>query len=179
MSYRINNELLYLYLTFINGRRISDSITNTNIWSLAGIIDLLMEYLNTLKDKSNEELLKMAYEFTTWSPEMLQGVEQELKDRKILPPDLKEKKDTAIIQEDVELTEGKQASLLGQVIGWVTLLGFLGVFIGYHYAFSKRKSSFTDKIYYTYNESSRTNGKYLFYISLTLFTLILIYRYFI
>ena len=42
-------------------------------------------FTETVQNKSNEELLKMVYQFEEWSPEMLEAVEDELLKRKNLP----------------------------------------------------------------------------------------------
>ena len=113
--------------------------------------------------KTNDELLKMAYEFDEWSPDMLKTVEVELSKRNILPADINERKWQLVQKEDKLLAAGRDASTLGLIVGWVTVLGLLGIYMGYRYTFSKTKSRYTNKEYFTYNESSRKNGAYLFY----------------
>ena len=138
-----------------------------------------MDFLDTIKDKTDKELIKMVYDFNSWNPEMLSAVEQELNKRNILPTDLKEKKENLTIEENIELTKGKQAGLLGQVVGWLTVFGFLGIFMGYNYAYSKERSKYTDKIYFKYNESSRENGRYLFFTALVMSSFALFYKLFV
>ena len=106
------------------------------------------------------------------------GILYELSTRNILPSDIKEKKDTLKNEEDIALTEGKQAGLFGQVIGWLTVFSLLGVFMGYYYAYSKTISKYTGKAYFKYNEPSRQNGKYLFYTALVLSCLAIVYKVF-
>jgi len=113
--------------------------------------------------KTNDELLKMAYEFDEWSPDMLKTVEVELSKRNILPADINERKWQLVQKEDKLLAAGRDASTLGLIVGWVTVLGLLEIYMGYRYTFSKTKSRYTNKEYFTYNESSRKNGSYLFY----------------
>jgi len=113
--------------------------------------------------KTNDELLKMAYEFDEWSPDMLKTVEVELSKRNILPADINERKWQLVQKEDKLLAAGRDASTLGLIVGWVTVLGLFGIYMGYRYTFSKTKSRYTNKEYFTYNESSRKNGSYLFY----------------
>jgi len=116
--------------------------------------------------KTNDELLKMAYEFDEWSPDMLKTVEVELSKRNILPADINEKKWQLVQKEDKLLAAGRDASTLGLIVGWVTVLGLFGIYMGYRYTFSKTKSRYTNKEYFTYNESSRKNGSYLFYTAI-------------
>ena len=116
--------------------------------------------------KTNDELLKMAYEFDEWSPDMLKTVEVELSKRNILSADINEKKWQLVQKEDKLLAAGRDASTLGLIVGWVTVLGLLGIYMGYRYTFSKTKSRYTNKEYFTYNESSRKNGSYLFYTAI-------------
>ena len=81
------------------------------------------QFTETLQLKSNDELLKMVYEFDEWSPEMLTAVETELGERKILPDDISIRKQQAINEEHELLSKGTAASLGGQVFGCD---GFLG-----------------------------------------------------
>lgn len=138
-----------------------------------------MDFLETIKDKPDNELLKIVYEFHSWNPDMLSAVEQELSNRNILPSDIKEKKQTLTTEENIELANGKQAGLLGQVVGWLTIFGLLGIFIGYNYAYSKERSKYTDKIYFKYNEASRQTGRFLFFTALVLSSLALFYKLFV
>ena len=125
--------------------------------------------------KKTPELLQMVYAFKEWSPEMLSAVQSELLKRNALPPDIEENRKKLIQEEDNLYAKGREASALGIIGGWLAVSGLLGTFIGYHYAFSKVKSSFTDKVYFKYNESSRKKGKYLFYTSIAFAIGIIIY----
>ena len=129
-----------------------------------------------VETKSEDELLKMVYEFDEWSPEMLEAVQKELSKRNILPTDINIKRQKLSDIEEAELIDGKQASLLGEIVGWLTVFGLLGIFIGYNYSYSKVKSKYTGKQFFKYNESSRKNGSYLFYTSIILSTLGIIYK---
>ena len=138
-----------------------------------------MDFENLVNNKSDKELLEMVYDFTSWSPAMLNSIEQELSNRNILPTDLRSKKESLILEEDSILKPGRQAGLFSQVIGWLTVFGLLGIFIGYHHAFSKERSKYTDQTYFTYNEASRQHGKNLFYASVLLTSLALFYKLFV
>jgi hypothetical protein len=129
-----------------------------------------------IQEKSNAELLKMAYQLDQWSPEMLSEVEKELTKRNILPADLNARRQQLIDTEEARLIKGQQAGLFGQIIGWATVFGFLGIFIGYHYAFSRRRSKYTGKQYFTYNEPSRKGGTYLFYAAICISLAVLLYK---
>lgn len=129
-----------------------------------------------IREKSNAELLKMAYQFDQWSLEMLAKVEKELSERNILPDDLSARRQQLIDAEEARLVKGKQAGLFGHIIGWAAVFGFLGIFIGYHYAFSKSRSKYSGKQHFTYNESSRKAGSYLFYAAICISAVVLLYR---
>jgi hypothetical protein len=136
-----------------------------------------MEHFKEIvKKKTNPELQKIVYAFAEWSPEMLQAAQDELARRGALPDDLEQKKAKLIEEEDALLTEGRDASAMGIIAGWISVLGLLGIFIGYHYAFSKTTSIYTKKSYYKYNSSSRKNGKALFYVSMIAIGAIILYR---
>ncbi len=133
-------------------------------------------FIEIVKSKTNEELLQMVYEFAEWSPEMLASVEEELAYRNILPNDIKDRKQQLTEIEDEQLLQGKEASIIGQVIGWLTVLGILGIFIGHYYRFSKVRNRYSGKEYYRYNEHSKRNGSYLFYTAIILLSLEILYR---
>jgi hypothetical protein len=133
-------------------------------------------FKDVVQPKSDSELLKMIYEFDTWSPALLLAVEKELGRRNILPADINARRQKVVETEEAMLSKGKEASLVGQLVGWVTVFGLLGVFIGYNYAFSKVNSKYTEQIYFKYNENSRKNGTYLFYCSLVLSGFGIIYK---
>ena len=132
-------------------------------------------FLDIAKEKSNEELLTMIYQFAEWDPEMLSAVETELQTRGLLPDDIAARKQELIEKEDLALTNGQEASLAGQIFGWFGVLGLLGLFIGYNYTFSKVRSKFTQKEYYKYDKPSRDNGSYIFYTSVAVFILSILY----
>ena len=129
-----------------------------------------------VKEKTNEELLTTVYQFDQWDSEMLQAIEDELQNRQILPNDISERKQKIIDKDTADLEQGKEASLAGQIFGWLGVLGILGLIIGYNYAFTKSKSKYTGKKYYKYDEPSRDTGTYIFYISLTIFVLYFFYK---
>jgi hypothetical protein len=136
----------------------------------------MTDFSELVQNKSNSELLKMAYEFDGWSPGMLSAVENELLKRKILPGDIADRKKKMADGEDKELSRGQEASLVGQVVGWLTVFGIFGIAIGYTYAFSKVKGKYSDKSYFKYNEDSRKNGIYLFYTSIVLSIVAILYK---
>ena len=137
---------------------------------------MINNFQETVKNKSNDELLKIVYQFDQWSPEMLEAVEHELARRNILPTDISIRKQQSAEIEEEQLTKGKEPGLIGQIIGWLGVFGFLGIFIGYHYAFSKVRSKYTDTQYFRYNETARKNGSYLFYISMCLSVIAIFYK---
>lgn len=134
------------------------------------------DFIEQVRIKPNEELLKMVYEFDHWDPAMLNAVETELLKRNILPGDIHVKKKKLVEEEDIELSKGRKASAIGQVVGWITIFGLLGIYMGYNYAFSKVKSKYTEKEYFKYDPASRKNGIFLFYIATALFLIFIFYK---
>mgnify|MGYP006946116354 CR=1 FL=1 len=51
--------------------------------------------------------------------------------------------------------------------------GIFAVFIGYNFAYSKRKNSI-GKEFFVYDESTRKSGRIMFFLGLTIFTITLI-----
>ena len=133
-------------------------------------------FIEQVRVKPNEELLKMVYEFDNWDPGMLHAVETELSKRNILPGDIHLKKQKLIEEEDIKLSKGRKASGIGQVVGWLTIFGLLGIYMGYNYAFSKVKSKYTGKEYFEYDPESRKNGVFLFYIASAVLLIFIFYQ---
>ncbi len=91
--------------------------------------------------------------------------------RGILPEEIKLRKAALIEREDAVLSEGRESDWAGRVLGWAGIFGLLGIIIGYHHTFGKVMSKYTGKEYFKYNEQSRENGRYTFYIAVILHTL--------
>lgn len=136
----------------------------------------MIDFQEVLLAKTDEELLQMVYQFDKWSPRMLESVESELNARNILPVNIKTERERLIGEEEQKLVVGREASSLGLIAGWLTIFGFLGIVIGYNYAFSKTKSRYIDKKYFTYNEKTRKIGLPMFYVSLILSAGTLFYK---
>ena len=118
----------------------------------------------------------MVYQFAEWSADMQQAVEKELLERHLLPDDIAIRRQEIIDKDTFRLEQGKAASLMGQIFGWLGVLGLIGLVIGYNYAFSKTTSKYTGKTYRTYDGPSRDNGTYIFYISLTISIVYSLYK---
>ena len=126
--------------------------------------------------KTNEELLAMVYEFDKWSPEMMEAIETALAERNILPGDIQLRKQELIKEEETVLSAGREASITGQVVGWLGIFGLLGLFMGYHYAFSKVRSRYTQKQYFEYNDDSRKIGRNILFTAVIIWTFIIFYK---
>jgi hypothetical protein len=136
------------------------------------------DFHGSVISKSNEELLKMVYEFDLWSPEMLTAVEQELAQRNILPNDISSRKQQLAEAENAQLAAGKEASPFGQIFGWLTVFGPVGLAIGYNYAFSKAKCKYSNKTYFKYNEEARKRGRFLMIASIFVMVVLILARIF-
>ena len=151
-------------------------VRTSDIISKRHYIYFMNNFSNEVESRSDNDLLKMVYEFDVWCPEMLEAIQTELIKRDKLPSDVNEQKQKLIEIEEIQLVDGKQASLVGEIVGWLTVFGLLGIYIGYNYSFSKVKSNYTNKEYYRYSEDSRKRGSYLFYTSIVLSILGIIYK---
>lgn len=134
------------------------------------------DFTTVVQQKTDEELLKMVYEFDSWNSDMLVAVETELTQRNILPDDVAAKSQERITDEAAALEQGKDGNGAGIVIGWICVLGIIGLFLGYNYAFSKTRSKYTGKVYYKYDAHTRKNGAYIFYTSIAIFVLAMLYK---
>lgn len=130
-------------------------------------------YPEIVKEKSDEELLCMVYQDRQWETDILIEAEAELEKRGILPDEIKLRKAALIEKEDAVLSEGKESDWQGRIFGWIGIFGILGIIIGYHHTFAKVMSKYTGKAYFKYNEASRENGRYTFYIAIIFHTLFL------
>ena len=134
------------------------------------------QYKDFVTHQTNEALLLMVYQFTEWDEEMLLAVENELRQRNILPDDILAKKNKLIQQEDEFLAEGKEATFPQQFLGWIGILGVLGLIIGNELAFAKTTSKYTGKKYFKYDEASRENGRYMYYLSMAIIIAFCLYK---
>jgi hypothetical protein len=125
-----------------------------------------LQFDSAVKNKSNTELLSMVYQVDVWSPEMLEAVRNELSSRQILPADLHQKLQKQTEADEITMSKGKEGSVAVLILGWITVLGFLGLAIGYHYAYAKVRSNVTGKQYFKYDEDTRKDGKLLINVSL-------------
>ncbi len=133
-------------------------------------------YQNIVTQQSDEALLTIVYQFDQWDTEMLQAVEVELQNRNILPTDIALRKNELIYKEDKILSIGKEATFAQQFLGWIGIVGFLGLIIGYNLAFAKNISKYTGKAYFKYDDETRENGRYMYYISLTIVIVFALYK---
>jgi len=138
----------------------------------------MTDFREAVTSKSNEELLKMVYEFDKWNAEMLTAVEQELAHRNILPADISSRKKQLAEAEDAQLSAGKEASPFGQILGWLTVFGPVGLVIGYNYAFSKATCKYSTKTYFKYNEETRKRGRFLMIASIFVMVVLILARVF-
>ena len=134
------------------------------------------KFKDIVKEKPDEVLLVMVYEFDQWNAEMLGAVRDELSQRNLLPADIDTRRQCLIEKEHGELSNGRQASLAGQIFGWLGCLGLFGLIIGYQHAYAKTRSKYTGKAYFTYDEPSRENGSYIFYTACTVTALSVLYK---
>jgi hypothetical protein len=140
------------------------------------LISMENNFKSIVQKKQGRELLEMVYQFDEWSPEMLQAVQAELERRQMLPDDIAARKQEIIDREIALLSKGKPASLMGQLFGWIGVLGVFGLIIGYRYVFTKVKSKYTGQKFYKYDKPSRDNGQYIFYTSLAAWILFGLYK---
>ncbi len=133
-------------------------------------------YIESVTQQSDEELLKLVYQVEQLDKEMLDAVETELAVRNLLPEDLIIVKQSFIDKENLQLSEGKAATFPQQFLGWIGVVGILGLIIGYELAFAKTKSRYSDKEYFKYDETSRESGRYMYYISITIIIAFCLYK---
>lgn len=133
-------------------------------------------YPEIVKEKSDEALLAMVYHHGQWEEDIIIEAEAELDRRNILPEEIRLRQNAITAEEDGRLSEGIQADGPGQVLGWIGIFGILGIIIGYHHAFAKIKAKYSGKTYFKYNEVSRENGRYTFYVSVAIVVMWVVYH---
>lgn len=134
------------------------------------------DFSNLVVQYPSDELLTMVYQFEQWDDEMMAAVQNELAARNLLPADVSDRRNKVIEKEDEILSEGKVATFAQQFLGWIGVLGILGLIIGYELAFAKTTSSITNKQYFKYDEQSRESGRYMYYISLAIIIGFFLYK---
>lgn len=134
------------------------------------------DYAQQAAQFSDKQLLRIVYEFAEWDEEMQAAVQHELAMRELLPEDVAVRKEQVLKKDDAILSEGKEATFSQLALGWIGIFGLLGIIIGYHLAFAKIKSVYTGKEYFKYDDDSRENGKFMFYITITLAGLWVFYK---
>ncbi len=132
---------------------------------------------STLINYTDDELIKIVYQFYEWDADMLVAVQNKLILRGKLSEDIISKKNMEIVKEDAFLSQGKEASFSQQFLGWIGIVDVLGIIIGYELYFSKIKSHFTTQKYFKYNEDSRESGWYMFYTSLAFMIGFFVYKF--
>lgn len=138
------------------------------------------DFETIIKAKSDEELTDIFINPSDYQIEFIELVQQELVNRKIpIEALLKLQKEQSKIDDEV-LEMGEQGSQFWIVFAFIASIfwGIYGIFAGYNYAYSKRKTK-NGKEYYVYNESTRKYGKWMLIVSSTILGLALYLRFFL
>lgn len=133
------------------------------------------DFLETISSYSDADLFAIINSPGTYDEKAVIASENELEKRNLLPEEFIIRRNNLIFDEDERLSEGKPASSLQNFFGWLGIVAVLGIVIGYTLYYGKTKSIFTGKEYHTYNEESRENGRYMFYFSLILHAVFILY----
>jgi hypothetical protein len=134
------------------------------------------DFRTAVQQKTDDELLKMINDFDSWNNEMILAVEEELTKRNVSYENVTKRKQERIANEDAALQQGIDNTGFPIVIAWIFAAGLIGLLLGYHYAFSKTKSKYTDKVYYKYDEKTRKSGSNICYTAFAIIAIVLLYK---
>jgi len=133
---------------------------------------MIESFKDQISKKTDNELSDIFINNNKYQKEFVEFVELELK-RRNLPIDsiLELRKKNCQINDEF-LSIGDKGSPIWIAFGFIGSLvgGIFAVFLGYSYAYSKRKNSL-GKDFFVYDESTRKQGRIMFYLGLTIFGL--------
>lgn len=140
---------------------------------------MIESFEEQIAKKTDSELTDIYIEYFKYQKEFVDLVEEELRKRNLPIDSIIElrKKNEKIIDET--LTQGEQGSPVWITIGFFLSLlgGILAIFLGYSYAYSKKKNS-NGESFYVYNESTRKYGRIMFILGLFMLVLGLFFNIF-
>lgn len=140
---------------------------------------MIESFEEQIAKKTDNELTDIYIEYFKYQKEFVDLVEVELRKRNLPLDSIIElrKKNEKIIDET--LTQGEQGSPVWITIGFFLSLlgGILAIFLGYSYAYSKKKNS-NGESFYVYNESTRKYGRIMFILGLFMLVLGLFFNIF-
>jgi hypothetical protein len=140
---------------------------------------MIESFEEQIAKKTDSELTDIYIEYFKYQKEFVDLVEEELRKRSLPIDSIIElrKRNEKIIDET--LTQGEQGSPVWITIGFFLSLlgGILAIFLGYSYAYSKKKNS-NGESFYVYNESTRKYGRIMFILGLFMLVLGLFFNIF-
>lgn len=139
-----------------------------------------------IKKKTDSELTEIFINESNYQKEFIELVKIEIINRNLPIDSIIElrKKNNQIIEET--LSQGEQGSPVWIAIGFIapivvglisTFGGIFSIFLGYSYAYSKKKKN--EKEFFVYNESTRKYGRYMFFIYSSIIVFELIRNFFL
>jgi hypothetical protein len=136
-----------------------------------------IDFTGLVKSKATDELILIFREWTKYAPGMVQAATAELQFREIDLSGYIAEKEDAIRQNEAYLSIGKKGNSMYLMLCFIMALlgGFLGIFAGYIYAYSKTKS-YSGKLFYVYDEPTRKYGKNIFAVGLVICIIVVIVK---
>jgi hypothetical protein len=140
---------------------------------------MIQSFKEQIEKKADSELADIIIDSHRYQKEFIDLAELEIKKRNIPLDSILELRSKNLKIQDETLSIGDKGSPVWITLGFISsiLAGVSGIFLGYSYAFSKRKNS-SGKEFYVYDKSTRKYGTIMFYLGLSIFGLILISKIF-
>jgi hypothetical protein len=140
---------------------------------------MVESFQEQIEKKTDTELADIIIDSHRYQKEFIDLAELEIKKRNIPIDSILELRIKNLKIQDENLSIGDKGSPFWISVGFIgsILGGIFSIFLGYSYAFSKRKNSI-GKEFYVYDQSTRKYGTIMFYLGLTIFGLILISKIF-
>jgi len=128
---------------------------------------MAIDFSPQLKIKPTDELLKMYEEAYKYRSDMHEALITELNERQIDTKAMVAEKEAKFAANEELLNKGKEGNELYMLLfaGLALLGGLAGIIAGYKYGYSK-VVSYSDKVFFAYNERTRKYGRILFWAGL-------------
>jgi hypothetical protein len=139
---------------------------------------MIESFQEQIEKKSDSELADIIININRYQKEFVDLTEIELCNRNIPIDSIIELRIKNLKIQDEILEIGDKGSPFWIAIGFLGSLfgGLFSIFLGYSYAFSKRKNSI-GKEFYVYDESTRKYGRKMFYFGLLIFLVFFYFRF--
>lgn len=140
---------------------------------------MIENFKNQIKNKTDQELKDIFVKYDNYSPVFLELTAEELRYRNISTNELIDERTKYIDERNDKLSIGEKGSVFWINVGYIAAIlgGVFSIFLGYSYAFSKKKN-YEGEDFFVYDEATRKSGRSMLYIGISVFIFFFIYNYY-